>query len=210
VPAFLEDYACLIWGLIELHQATLEERWLATALELTAAALRLFDAGDGGGLQDVGSDGEELLVRQRTGHDGVVPAGNGLMAVNLVRLGRLAADPELLRAGERLIAAFGGSIGRQPAGYLNLLLAGDLLASPELTLTLVGRQDDRGVGELLRTARRRYLPGLAVRFVAAGQAPAGQRAVAGRATAYLCAEGACRPPVTGIAELERLLGTVRS
>ncbi|HEY6008081.1 MAG TPA: thioredoxin domain-containing protein [Geobacteraceae bacterium] len=195
IPAFLEDYAFIIWGIIELHQVTLEPAFLDGARTLAGEMLRLFGAGGegGGGLYETGNDGEQLPIRRKSAYDGALPSGNGVAALALLRLGRIAADERLLAAGEAIVHGFMGEVSRQPLASLNLLAACDYLLGPEVTVTLAGQKET--LGELLRTVHRRFIPGLVLRHGGAGEG-GDYPAVEGRPTAYVCAAGACRPPVT--------------
>jgi uncharacterized protein YyaL (SSP411 family) len=198
IPAFLSDYAFYVWGLIELHQATLEQRFLADALRLAREMLRLFGAPDGG-LYDVGTDAEQLPVRMRSATDGVIPSGISVAALDLLRLGRIADDQELTEAGEALLRAHMGSVARQPAAYLFLLAALDFALGPQLELHLSG-----GTGAereaILRTVGQRFIPGL---VVLDGEAE-------GPLRFGICAGGSCRPPLSGVEELARLLDELLS
>jgi uncharacterized protein YyaL (SSP411 family) len=200
VPAFLEDYACLAWGLVELHQATLEPEYLAGAHELGEAMLRLFDGKPGEGLHETGRDGELLPVRPLSARDGVLPSANGMAAWLLLRLGRIMADERFLTAGEVILRAFMGDVSRQPVVSLNLLSASYYHTGPEVTVTLAGKREE--ITELLRVIHRRFIPGLAVRT---GSSAEGFTPGGGAATAWVCAGGACRPPVSGAESLGRLL-----
>ena len=193
IPGFLEDYAFYVWGLIELHQATLAEGFLEDALRLSREMLRLFGA-QGGGLYDVGSDSEQLPVRMRSANDGVIPSGVSVAALNLLRLGRIADDQELIGAGEALLRSHMGSVARQPANHLFLLAAFDFALGPQLELHLSGGTPVEREA-ILRAVGRRFIPGL---VVLDGEAD-------GPLHFGICAGGTCRPPLAGVDELMRLL-----
>jgi len=203
VPAFLEDHACLLWGLIELHQATLNPLWLQQALSLADAMLTLF-ASDGGGLYDTGADAEQLPLRRLNAYDGIFPSGNSLAAFALFRLGRIADEPRWLQAGEDVVRAFMGTIKRQPRASLLMLAAAGYHRDPETIVTLVGARER--LGELLHTVHQSYLPGLALRY--GGDGSGAFSAMDGQPTAYVCAGGSCRPPVTDANVLGKLLDEV--
>lgn len=200
IPAFLEDYAFYVWGLIELHQATLEQAYLDRARSLTGEMLRLFDGASGEGLYETGNDSEQLPVRQQNARDGVLPSGNSVAAFNLFRLGRITEDESYLRAGEVIVRTFMGGVASQPLASLHLLAAADYHLGPLMTITLSGNREE--LGEMLHTVQRRFLPQLALRH---GDESGGYPAVGGLPTAYVCAGGACRPPLTGAGELGKLL-----
>jgi hypothetical protein len=121
VPALLDDYAFLIEGLLALHAATAESRWLDEASRLQAEQdLRLWDETGGGYF--VAADSRELLVRAKPAHDGAVASGNGVTALNLLELARLGAEGAAPRA-ERLVAAFGPAIDAAPLAHITLVRA---------------------------------------------------------------------------------------
>jgi uncharacterized protein YyaL (SSP411 family) len=127
-PAFLEDYAALVQGLLELHAVTGETQFLSDAAHYTQEMLRLF--GDSpGGLRDVGCDDEQLPVRMMGGSDGVIPAANGLAAQDLLRLATLTGEGGYRERAEGIVRAFAGKMARQPAGYLTLIRVAEQLSS---------------------------------------------------------------------------------
>jgi uncharacterized protein len=121
VPALLDDYAFLIEGLLALHAATTESRWLDEASRLQAELdARLWDEMAGGYF--AAADSRELLVRAKPGHDGALASGNGVAALNLLEMARLGVEGAGPRA-ERLIAAFGPAIDAAPLAHITLVRA---------------------------------------------------------------------------------------
>ncbi|AJE02959.1 thioredoxin domain-containing protein [Geobacter pickeringii] len=194
-PAFLEDYAFLAGGVLELYGATLEPRHLAGALRLAREMLRLF--GGDGGLFDVGSDAETVLVRGRDSFDGALPSANSVAASVLLRLGAIADDEALREKGVEIVRSLMGGAGRQPVGHLQLLMAFDLIQGPGGEAVLEG-DDVPELRAMLRELGQRFFPGLAVRGAQSQAAPGG-------AEARLCAGGACHPPRRSAEELGLLL-----
>ena len=195
IPAFLEDYAFVIWGLIELHQATLEQAFLDDASSLAVEMMRLFGDGEGSGLYETGSDAEQLLLRQKNAQDGVLPSPNGVAAMDLFRLGRIRGNERFSKAGEDIVMSFMGDAVRQPLAYLTLLAAADYHQGAELTVTLSGRREE--LGALLAASRSRFLPNLVLRYGGDGERPV----AGGIPSAGICSEGVCRPPLTDADEL---------
>ncbi|HLG43288.1 MAG TPA: thioredoxin domain-containing protein, partial [Planctomycetota bacterium] len=130
IPAFLDDYAFLVWGLLELYEAGFDARYLAEAAKLNREMLGLFWDAEGGGLYFDASDGEKLIMRKKEIYDGAVPSGNSVAALNLLRLGRIAADAELERRAEAVFKAFSGDLTRAPSGHAQALIALDFAAGP--------------------------------------------------------------------------------
>ncbi|MBT1075935.1 thioredoxin domain-containing protein [Geobacter grbiciae] len=197
VPAFLEDHAAIIHGLLALHDATLDPRYREEACSLARDMLRLFP-GEDGGLYDTGNDAETVLMRSREDYDGVMPSGNGLAATELIRLGRMADEERFVEAGEEIIRAFMAGAERQPVAHLQTLMALDLLRGPQVEVAISGgsRGEVRG---MLAEIGKRFIPGLVLR----GEPDQGRRA-----TAQVCAAGACHIPVESPAALGGILDRV--
>ncbi len=207
IPAFLEDYAFLGWGLIQLYEATLDRGYLDSALKNAKDMLRLFQDKDTYGLYDTGSDSENLLVRKKGGHDGVVPSGNAVAAMNLIKLGKITNDSRLLEEGKGILRSFMGSIDGNPITGLHFLCALDYLSCPETEVTFSGSIDSLEAREMLLSVHKRFMPGLVLR-VLEGDAivlPKGEKAVT---VVQICASGTCRLPVAKTCELERLLDEI--
>jgi uncharacterized protein YyaL (SSP411 family) len=100
VNGYLEDYSYLVEGLLELYQATFEHRWFVAAQELAETMLNHFQAPDDS-FFDTSDDHEELIVRPRELQDNAVPSGNGMAALVLSRLARLAVEPRYLERARR-------------------------------------------------------------------------------------------------------------
>uniref|UniRef100_A0A831XDX9 Thioredoxin domain-containing protein n=1 Tax=Geobacter metallireducens TaxID=28232 RepID=A0A831XDX9_GEOME len=194
VPAFLEDYAALIHGLLALHEATLEPRHREEALSLAHDMLRLF-SGDGPGLCDTGWDAETVLMRGRETYDGVMPSGSGLAAFVLIRLGRIAGGERLVEAGEEIVRAVMAGAERRPAAHLQTLMALDLLLGPEVEVTIAGEGRSE-IRSMLDEVGRRFIPGLVLRSEPDREAVA---------TARVCAAGACRIPAGSPQALAEIL-----
>jgi uncharacterized protein YyaL (SSP411 family) len=102
--AYLEDYALVVDGLLALHQATGDRRWLAAADALTAEQIKLFWDDKQGGFFFTSSDHEPLLAKRKDAHDGPLPSGNAVAASNLLALARLLSKPEYLDRAEKTLS----------------------------------------------------------------------------------------------------------
>ncbi|MDK9718510.1 MAG: thioredoxin domain-containing protein [Trichlorobacter sp.] len=122
IPAFLEDYAFLGWGYLELYQAEKRSEDLQAAEQLCRDALQLFTTLDGR-LVTAGTDQEQLPLALSDNHDGVIPSGPAALAMNLVTLAGLSAMPEWQNMTEEILAGLLPSLIRQPISGLWLLEA---------------------------------------------------------------------------------------
>ncbi len=202
----LEDYAFLVWGLIELHQADQDVRWLEAALALNAQMLAHFEDEETGGFFTSADDAEELLFRHKEVYDGALPSGNSVAAWNLLRLGRLTGQAELEEHGRRTLTAF-GSAARMPAAHTLYLLALDFALGPSFEVVVAGDAAAPDTQAMLAAFRTRFLPHLVLLHRPEGDQPPIARLApfvreqpsrAGKATAFVCRNYACRAPTTDV------------
>jgi uncharacterized protein YyaL (SSP411 family) len=215
IPAFLDDYAFLTHGLLELYEATFETRWLVEAKRLAGEMVRLFRDPEDGGFFFTGRDGETLVVRTKELYDGAIPSGNSVATLALARLGRLTDDAGPTGAAEESLALFSDQLDRFPMGFPFMLMALDFAHGPTREIVLAGSPGDETLEGMVELVHGRFLPRTVLALRPEGEgAPAiealapylaAQTARDGRATAYVCENHACREPVTGLAELRRLL-----
>ncbi len=127
VPAYLDDYAFLIEGLLELRAATGEENWLAEAARLAEQQeSRLADPQ--GGYFSAGDD-PHLVVRAKTGFDGAVASGNGFAARNAVELAKETGEGVHRQRAEATIEAFAAGLEEAPLAHVTLVRALEALRS---------------------------------------------------------------------------------
>ena len=206
IPGYAEDYAFLTWGLIELFQADGDPQWLRWALELQARQDELFwDAQDGGWFSTTGTD-PSVLLRLKEDYDGAEPSAGSVSAQNLLTLIRLTGDDGLRRRLDDALGRFGPRLG-QMARVVPLLAS--VLSSYHAgssQVVVVGERGRPDTMALRQVIARRYLP-FAVRLHVEPGASlemlgellpfvASMRMLDGRATAYVCADFACRQPLT--------------
>jgi uncharacterized protein YyaL (SSP411 family) len=136
---YLEDYSFMAVALLDLHEATGEERWRAESERLVEAMNAHFWDERQGGYFYTSHDHEALIARMKSNEDGAIPSGNSMAALALVLLGQLSGRPEYTERARRVVASYAGMMRRAPAAFANMLLAADLY------LQSVGRQVS-GVG----------------------------------------------------------------
>jgi uncharacterized protein YyaL (SSP411 family) len=218
IPAFLDDYAFLIRGLIELYQTGFDLFHLEAALELTEKVMADFLDGKEGGFYAVSSD-TELPVRPKEIHDGAVPSGNSVMLRNLVRLARMTGRRDLEESAGRLTAAFADQVRDEPHAYAEFLCGLDHAFGPAAEVVVVGKSEDGRTKALLGALKRTYLPNTVILFkpVEKSSAPIEKISpftkdmveVNGRAAAYVCSNGRCLRPVTTAEKLLQILAKGR-
>jgi uncharacterized protein YyaL (SSP411 family) len=121
--AYLDDYAFFVDGLLALHRATGNKKWLDAADELTALQLDLFWDDEGGGFYFTSDDHESLLARGKDPIDGAEPAGNSVSAQNLLYLAKALDKPEYLGRAKRTIQSTSGILESSPAAAPRMAVA---------------------------------------------------------------------------------------
>jgi len=204
VPAFLDDLAAWLEATLDLHRAGAGEHWLGHALAAADdIAARFFDAAEGD-LFLSPSDGEPLVHRPRSDHDGATPHSTGLAVLGLLRIADLAGRSDLLQIAERVIETHAFALERAPHAFPTLARA-VLAAERGLCVAVIlGAPSDPATRALAARARRVLDPMDAV-VVAAPGAPtavglaaswlAGREPQGGRPTAWLCRGVTCSLPV---------------
>ncbi|MCX7145393.1 MAG: thioredoxin domain-containing protein [Sulfuritalea sp.] len=135
LDAYLDDHAFLLSALLELMQADFRREDLTFAVELADTLLARFEDREAGGFFFTAHDHEALIHRPKTGHDNATPAGNGVAAFALQRLGHLLGETRYLVAAERTLQLFWPQISHSPAGFGSLLLAlEEALTPPEMVI----------------------------------------------------------------------------
>ncbi len=123
VPAYLDDFSFLIEGLLALHTASGDEKWLNAAIRLQDQQQKLFWDERQHGYFFMGTDHEELLVRIKDMHDSVLPSGNSVAVRNLLRLAKLANKPEYRQHAEQTLEAGSQVLKETPRSAVNMAVA---------------------------------------------------------------------------------------
>jgi uncharacterized protein YyaL (SSP411 family) len=213
--SYVDDYAFLIWGLLELYEATFEVRYLETALDLNKDLLEHFWDYDEGGLYSTPDDGEKLLFRQKKIYDDAVPSGNSVAMRNLLRLGRMTANHELEERAARIGSAFSLRIRELPAAHTQLMVAVDFGVGPSCEVVIAGNSRAEDTSSMLKALRTPFIPNKVVLLNPSEQESPEihqlaeftqqQLSIDGDATAYVCLDYRCTLPTTDIGKMMELL-----
>jgi uncharacterized protein len=209
----LDDYSFLIWGLLEIHQSTLESSYLELALELTQTLLDDFLDHDSGGFYFTARDAEKILLRKKEAYDAALPSGNSVAYLNLLRLSRILEDEELNRTALHLEMAFATTIKRAPTGFSMFIAGLQYRLGPSFAVVISGKEDDPQTRKMIDKLRERYHPQVTLLLNSGDddwllnqvESLPSKRPLEGRTTAYLCGPGACYPPTSDVEEVIRII-----
>jgi uncharacterized protein YyaL (SSP411 family) len=214
-PGYLDDYAFMVWGLIELYEATFELKYLQQAMELNQQMLDLFWDPEKGGLFFYGNDSEQLFIRPKEIYDGAMPSGNSAAAYNMLKLSRYTFNAELSQKADEQLKAFAGAVENYPAGHALFMAAVDFAYSPSSEVVIAGDLQNSDTQAMIREVQTRYTPNTLIILNPSGEDKQavealiplvqGKNALGGIATAYVCENFACQSPTTSLEELQEML-----
>ena len=205
IDGYAEDYACLIFGVLELFQASGDPKWLSWARELQARQDELFwDAEGGGWFSTTGAD-PSVLVRMKEDYDGAEPAPSSVSAMNLLTLAHLTGERACTDRAMEAIASFGGRLEEQGRAVPLMAAALSMSIAEGEQIVILGPRDAEATTALWTAAHKRYRPFAVVTRIdpadqaaLAGQMPwiAQMKMIDGKPTVYVCRGFACDAPST--------------
>jgi len=207
---FLEDYAALILGLLELYQTDFDNKWFTFAKELGNEMIELFED-PAGGFFDTSKDGEVLLLRPKDVQDNATPSGNALACEALLKLADFTGEGKYRDLAEKSLRLVVGMAVRYPTAFGKWLSAAENALEHTKQVAVLYEVGDEDASELIRFIQSQYRPNI---IIAASAYPPTSNAPAllferplknGKPTVYVCEGFICKNPVTSISELKELL-----
>ncbi len=213
--AYLDDYACLIDGLVELYQAVSEVRYLEAAVELAELMQSRFADADGG-FFFTSDDHEQLIARYKDVQDNATPSGNAMAATALLKLARITGRRDFEQLAVGTLEMLNGFLQQHPQAGGQALMAVDFLLGQTHELVIV---DENNAANSVAAIHHTFLPnkvvvrrppGIPDTGLPAMLQPllAGKSAREGSLTAFLCEQGTCQEPVIGMQALRRAIATI--
>jgi uncharacterized protein YyaL (SSP411 family) len=215
VPAHLDDYAFLIWGLIELYETSFDVKNLQAALDLNREVIEHFWDDKRGGFYFTSDDAEKLLVRQKEIYDGAVPSGNSVQMLNLSRLGRMTGNADFEEKAAQVGRAFSKTAAQAPSAFTQLMVGLDFAVGPSHEVVIAGDPRAADTRGMLRALRTPFVPNKVV-LLRPNDEPApeitrlaeftrNQSGLQGKATVYVCRNFRCRLPTTEVSQMLKSL-----
>ena len=196
---YLDDYANVAHGLLELHVATGELRWLLEARRLALLAVDLFADEERGGFYLSPADGDERVPRTKDLQDTPIPSGNSMLAWVLLRLSRIWGDDELERRAVSVFRLVEPALRQAPGAFAWMLCGLDLWLSPPREIAIAGPVE----APVARAALAPFDPRAVAAVGPSDEVPllAGKGLVDGKPAVYVCERFVCKAPVTDPDEL---------
>jgi uncharacterized protein YyaL (SSP411 family) len=215
IDGYLDDYAFLTQGILDLYEASFDVRLLSWAVRLQRAQDRLFwDDKQGGYFTTSGQD-RSILLRTREAYDGVEPSPNSVAAIDLLRLWQVTDQQSYKDRADKTLAAFAPRLQQMPETMPYMMSALDFSLAKHRQIVIAGVPGADDTRALVRLIWQRYIPN---RVLLLADGAEGQKQLAlwlpllasvtrkqGRATAYICENYVCNLPTADPATVARLL-----
>ncbi len=204
IEGFLDDYACLIYGLLHLYEATLQEQFLQQADRLAKIMIdKFWDQKDAGFYQT--RNNESKLPPLKQIYDGAVPSGNSIAFYDLMLLSRLTNEPKYEKMATQMNSTFADEIQGSPHAFTFFLSSLYLQLDQSYSVVLVGDQQEKNIQNMLHALRKHYLPNVIVQLKSASK-DSGYSQINGEATVYVCQNQTCLAPTNSIELMLKSVG----
>jgi hypothetical protein len=201
---YLDDYAFLAAGLLDLYEVTFDPRWLREAMALHKVLETDFWDNQGGGFFLSARDSEVLLVREKPNYDSAEPSGNSVATMNLLRLAEFTTNDHYREMAQKSLQAFTAQLSQAPTSMPRMLAAVDSLFDKPKEIVIVKPTADTTVEPLLARLRTTFVPNRVLSIVTQGSDLERQQqiipllqfktAIGGKVTAYVCEQQVCALP----------------
>ncbi len=209
---YLFDYTSIAVSALELYEATWKPEYIRQAKSIMQTVQDKFVSD--GAFYETASDAEKLIVRQISGYDGVEPSGNSNAALAFLKLFAYTGDPAMLANAEKIFMAFYMEMTEYGMNSSFMMQALHLYLGGLKEVAIVGPENHSSTKEMLQTVRREFFPNAVFAYAPGNKVDEiaedvpllkGKTAIDGKATAYVCRQGACLAPVTSVEKLIDLL-----
>ncbi|HIP36201.1 MAG TPA: thioredoxin domain-containing protein [Crocinitomix sp.] len=196
IDGFLDDYVFTIDAYLSLYEATFDEKWIVKAKQLTDYAIKHFEDDETGMFYYTSNTSAKLIARKMEINDNVIPASNSQMAKVLFKLGKLLANTSYLSKSKQMLSNVFDSIYTYPSGYSNWSMLALYMINPYYEVAITGREWK----DKLEKLNQHYIPNKVVMGGEQSTLELLKGKFLNETTIFICQEGACKMPVTKVAE----------
>jgi len=215
INAHADDYAFLIWGLIELYESTFKTDYLEEAIDLNNIFIENFWDSEQGGFYFTAEGSEELLGRKKEVYDGAIPSGNSVALSNLLRIGRITADTGLEDKADDLIRLYSSQVKQAPTGFGQFLQGVYFALTESFEIVIAGKRDDEIRYKMLKSIQSKFLPNKVIlcnepddnKIRKLAPYTKEQTMANEKTTAYVCRNYSCEMPTNNPQKMMELLNS---
>ncbi len=210
----LDDYAFLIYGLMELYETTLDIEYLENAVQLNDFTIKHFLDEKHGAFYFTSDYDEKLISRPKDGYDGAIPSGNSIAALSLIKLAKITGNTSYETIAEKLIKSFSSSINQAPDGFAQMLIALQFAKNDSMEIVITGDRKKQETKNIIKAINHLYIPNKVILFkdpvnnekiVSLASYTKNQKMVDNKTTVYICRGQVCKKPSTDIKEVLEML-----
>ena len=215
IDGFVDDYAFLIQGLLDLYEASFDIGWIEWAQTLQSTQDKLFYDNESAGYFSATGKDPSILLRLKEDYDGAEPSPNSVSVMNLLRMAQITANEKFLTQAKKTLTHFSQSITDQPASAPQMLAALNFSLVKAKQIVLAAKPDAKDLNPMLRSLHKPFIPNKIILLAdgGKGQAILGQQLeflktvapIENRATAFVCEDFVCQLPTTDLTQFETLL-----
>jgi uncharacterized protein YyaL (SSP411 family) len=216
INAHLDDYAFLIWGLIEFYQASFKTKYLKDSISLCEKVILEFYDKENDGFFFSSSKNKDLIARMKEGYDGAIPSGNSVMVNNLIKLSRITGEEKYEELAYKTIKAFSKSIKQSPISHAQMMVALEYLFEKSYEIVIVGDSKSEETKNAIREIRKTYCPNK-VLLLKSNEDSENVTQIAkftenltqlnNMTTVYICEDYNCKIPITDLNKINEALQT---
>tara|TARA_B100000073_G_scaffold258471_1_gene218370 strand:- start:323 stop:2413 length:2091 start_codon:yes stop_codon:yes gene_type:complete len=202
----IDDYTFMIWGFLNLYEATFNLDYLSQAIQLSEIMIEDFSDKNGGFFIG-GKNGEKLIVRSKDSYDSAIPSGNSVAVMNLFRLGKMTGEPKWTELSEKTLRAFTNQAIQSPTGYAYMITGFMFDFKNPKELVITANSFDKKTEEMVQMIRNHYSPNKIVLFKDLSKTNdidkmipwlSNHSTINNKTTFYVCENFTCKRPTTNI------------
>jgi len=204
-----DDYAFMIWGLIELYYSTFQNRYLRKALTLNKYYINHFWDNENGGFFYTSDRADVVINRYKEIYDGALPSSNSVSLVNLIRLFRLTGNLDLEKKSIQMIKLFSNIVKKNPSAHTHFLMGIILAYSPNNKLVIIGEKDNPITKKMIEKVRKPFNPFTEAVLITGNNKKDGSfiihkedyKKINNKTTVYVCVNNTCKPPTNNVGKM---------
>ncbi|MFW6377406.1 MAG: thioredoxin domain-containing protein [bacterium] len=218
IAGTLNDYAFLVWGLIELYQSTFKVKYLRIAIDINEYMMENFWDNKESAFYIASKENDDLIFHNKEVYDGAIPSGNSVALLNLVRLSHLSGNHDLEIKAQEMVEYFSQKIKNAPSAYCQFLIGLQSLLLPYFDIIIVGKKDDSTTIKILNMLRDEYNSNISITIIPVDKNSKDYielssiyknlqdyKQINNKTTIYICKDHVCQLPVTNIGKVKKMI-----
>lgn len=212
IIANADDYAFMIYGLLELYESTYDFNYLEKAISLQEIFIQDFYDNQNGGFFFTSNSSEQLIIRTKDFYDSAIPSGNSVAIYNLIKLERITANDIYKQIIDKTLSFASDQVNSNPTAYTFLLCGLDSLLNSSYEIVLKGNKENIS-SEIQNVINQNFIPNRVViqineesnEFENIAKFTKDMKTEKDKVTVYVCENYACNLPTTNSDNLKKLL-----